>query len=205
MTQTFNIKRFGLCLKYRLFDPITLRYSALGLGTAILFAIIAATADNTNFPIGMIGGMIGGVSMFFGVVLAMNKFIDTLLPAQPIEKFLSFALVAALGAAAMLAFGCGAIILSTKFQAAGAVISHIPMLAKIYVTILAGIPIAVLIGNLINVDSNIMPLIAMPAMFLFFIPLLTHSVIWLIIIAVMGVALWIGAYATYKRRQVKNF
>ena len=24
MTQTFNIKRFGLCLKYRLFDPITL-------------------------------------------------------------------------------------------------------------------------------------------------------------------------------------
>ena len=204
MNQTFNIKRFGQCLKLRFLDPITLRYTALGLGTGVLFAIIAATTEVPNFPIGMIAGMVGGMSMFYGVVLAMNKHFDAMLPAPSSEKFLSFAAVAALGTAAMLAFGCVAIILSTKFQAAGAVISHIPMLAKIYVTILAGIPISVLMGNLINADSNIIPLCALPAMFLLFIPLFTYSVIWLIITAVMGVALWIGAYITYKRRQVKN-
>ena len=205
MTQTFNIKRFGLCLKYRLFDPMMTRYAAIALGAAIFTAIVMASTGNPNAPIGFTTGMIGGMTLFLSLTVVMNKHIETLLPAQPAEKFLSFAISSLLGAATLLAISGLAIVLTGRIVFGDSyAIPDKMQLPLTFLAIFAGMPIPALIGNLISVDSNVMPSLALLSMFVLVIPIVFHNNILMIILPVAGIALWIAAYAVYKRRQVKN-
>ena len=205
MNQIFNIKRFGLCLKYRLFDPMMTRYAAIALFMAIFTAIVMASTGNPNAPIGFTTGMIGGMTLFLSLTVVMNKHIETLLPAQPAEKFLSFAISSLLGAATLLAISGLAIVLTGRIVFGDSyAIPDKMQLPLTFLAIFAGMPIPALIGNLISVDSNVMPFFAALAMPVLFIPLLSHNIILMIILPIAGIVLWIAAYVAYKRRQVNN-
>ena len=205
MNQTFDIKRFGLCLKYRLFDPMMLRYTSFTLFMAIFTAIVMASTGNPNAPIGFTTGMVGGMTMFLSLTVVMNKHIETLLPAQPAEKFLSFAITSLLGAVVTLAISGLTMVLAGIILFGGSyVIPDKMYLPWTFLAIFVGMPIPALIGNLISVDSNVMPFFAALSMFVLFIPIVFHNNILMIILPVAGIALWIAAYAVYKRRQVKN-
>ncbi|MBO7432559.1 MAG: hypothetical protein J6U13_02275, partial [Salinivirgaceae bacterium] len=89
MTQTFDIKRFGLCLKYRLLDPIMLRYTLIALAMLAPMIVVSVTLGTMT----MAGLMGCGIPMFFGIAMMSNKIMDTLLPATAGEKFWSMVVV----------------------------------------------------------------------------------------------------------------
>ena len=202
MTQTFDIKRFGLCLKYRLFDPITLRYTLIALAMLAPMIVVSVTLGT----MAMAGLMGCGIPMFFGIAMMSNKIMDTLLPATAGEKFWSMVVVSVtiIGLFFGLVMLTGALFVDNSNQI------ELPKIAvwRLWLSGYAGCAALVLIGNLRWMTMNLAVIAIIPGFALVgvnFMPsLLSSGVAWTITLLAVTVALWIGAYAVYKRRQVNN-
>lgn len=202
MTQTFNIKRFGLCLKYRLFDPITLRYTLIALAMLAPMIVVSVTLGTMT----MAGLMGCGIPMFFGIAMMSNKIMDTLLPATAGEKFWSMVVVSV----TIIGLFFGLVMLTGAIGVNGGNQSHFPDIPvwRLWLSGYAGCAALVLIGNLRWMTMNLAVIAVIPGFALVcvnFMPsLLSSGVAWSITLLAITVALWIGAYAVYKRRQVNN-
>lgn len=202
MTQTFEIKRFGLCLKYRLLDPITLRYTLIALAMLAPMIVVSVTLGTMT----MAGLMGCGIPMFFGIAMMSNKIMDTLLPATAGEKFWSMVVVSVtiIGLFFGLVMLTGALFVDNSNQI------ELPKIAvwRLWLSGYAGCAALVLIGNLRWMTMNLAVIAMIPGFALVgvnFMPsLLSSGVAWTITLLAITVALWIGAYAVYKRRQVNN-
>ena len=202
MTQTFNIKRFGLCLKYRLFDPITLRYTLIALAMLAPMIVVSVTLGTMT----MAGLMGCGIPMFFGIAMMSNKIMDTLLPATAGEKFWSMVVVSV----TIIGLFFGLVMLTGALFVDNSNPIELPKIAvwRLWLSGYAGCAALVLIGNLRWMTMNLAVIAIIPGFALVgvnFMPsLLSSGVAWTITLLAVTVALWIGAYAVYKRRQVNN-
>lgn len=202
MTQTFNIKRFGLCLKYRLFDPITLRYTLIALAMLAPMIVVSVTLGTMT----MAGLMGCGIPMFFGIAMMSNKIMDTLLPATAGEKFWSMVLVSV----TIIGLFFGLVMLTGALFVDNSNPIELPKIAvwRLWLSGYAGCAALALIGNLRWMTMNLAVIAVIPGFALVgvnFMPsLLSSGVAWTITLLAVTVALWIGAYAVYKRRQVNN-
>ena len=202
MTQTFNIKRFGLCLKYRLFDPITLRYTLIALAMLAPMIVVSVTLGTMT----MAGLMGCGIPMFFGIAMVSNKIMDTLLPATAGEKFWSMVVVSI----TIIGLFFGLVMLTGALFVDNSNPIELPKISvwRFWLSGYAGCAALVLIGNLRWMTMNLAIIAMIPGFALVgvnFMPsLLSSGVAWTITLLAITVALWIGAYAVYKRRQVNN-
>jgi len=202
MNQTFNIKRFGLCLKYRLFDPITLRYTLIALAMLAPMIVVSVTLGTMT----MAGLMGCGIPMFFGIAMMSNKIMDTLLPATAGEKFWSMVVVSV----TIIGLFFGLVMLTGALFVDNSNPIELPKIAvwRLWLSGYAGCAALVLIGNLRWMTMNLAIIAMIPGFALVgvnFMPsLLSSGVAWTITLLAITVALWIGAYAVYKRRQVNN-
>lgn len=203
MTQTFDIKRFGLCLKYRLFDPMIIRYTLVAL--AMLAPMIVASIGIGTIT--MAGLMGCGIPMFFGIAMMIpSKIMDTLLPATAGEKFWSFVVVSS----TITCLFFGLVMLTGALFINGSNQSQLPDMAvwRLWLSGYAGCAAIVLIGNLRWMTPNLAMIAIIPSFVLVganFMPsLLSSGAVWTITLLAITVALWMGAYAVYKRRQVNN-
>ena len=202
MNQTFDIKRFGLCLKYRLFDPITLRYTLVALAMLAPMIVVSVTLGTMT----MAGLMGCGIPMFFGIAMMSNKIMDTLLPATAGEKFWSMVVVSV----TIIGLFFGLVMLTGALFVDNSNPIELPKIAvwRLWLSGYAGCAALVLIGNLRWMTMNLAVIAMIPGFALVgvnFMPsLLSSGVAWTITLLAVTVALWIGAYAVYKRRQVNN-
>ena len=202
MTQTFNIKRFGQCLKLRFLDPMMLRYALLA--AAMLAPIIAVSISSGTMT--MAGLMSCGIPAFFGIVMVTNKIIDAMLPATAAEKFLSWVVAATV----LTCLFFGIVSLTGLFFVDGGGQNPMPDIAawRFWLSGYAGCAALVLIGNLQWMTQNIMIIGMIPCFALIainFLPCaLASGAAWAIILSALTAALWIGAYLTYRHRIVKN-
>lgn len=202
MNSKFNIKRLGKCLKIRYFNNLNKFMLLIGLGFAIFASIILATTGDLNGASGFVGGMIGGLAMFQGIWLATNKYLETLLPALPSEKFLSFAIIALLNLAVL--FAVAAVTLTTTAKLIGC--QSAPDWTMFMWALLGGVatlPITIIVVNITN-NPNLMGFVVALPMVVMTIPMFFHTPIVPIIYTIAGIAFWITAYATYCRRQVES-
>ena len=202
MNQTFDIKRFGLCLKYRLFDPIMLRYTLIALAMLAPMIVVSVTLGTMT----MAGLMGCGIPMFFGIAMMSNKIMDTLLPATAGEKFWSMVVVSI----TIIGLFFGLVMLTGVLFVDNSNQIELPKIAvwRLWLSGYAGCAALVLIGNLRWMTMNLAVIAMIPGFALVgvnFMPsLLSSGVAWTIALLAVTVALWIGAYAVYKRRQVNN-
>ena len=202
MNQTFDIKRFGLCLKYRLFDPITLRYTLVALAMLAPMIVISVTLGTMT----MAGLMGCGIPMFFGIAMVSNKIMDTLLPATAGEKFWSMVVVSV----TIIGLFFGLVMLTGALFVDNSNPIELPKIAvwRLWLSGYAGCAALVLIGNLRWMTMNLAVIAMIPGFALVgvnFMPsLLSSGAAWTITLLAVTVALWIGAYVAYKRRQVNN-
>ncbi|MBO7595203.1 MAG: hypothetical protein J6T12_09555 [Salinivirgaceae bacterium] len=202
MTQTFNIKRFGQCLKLRFLDPMMLRYALLA--AAMLAPMIAVSISLGTMT--MAGLMSCGIPAFFGIVMVTNKIIDAMLPATAAEKFLSWVVAATV----LTCLFFGIVSLTGLFFVDGGGQNPMPDIAawRFWLSGYAGCAALVLIGNLQWMTQNIMIIGMIPCFALIainFLPCaLASGAAWAIILSALTAALWIGAYLTYRHRIVKN-
>ena len=202
MNQTFNIKRFGQCLKLRFQDPMMLRYTLLA--TAMLAPMIAVSISLGTMT--MAGLMSCGIPALFGIGMVTNKIIDAMLPATAAEKFLSWVVAATV----LTCLFFGIVSLTGLFFVDGGGQNPMPDIAawRFWLSGYAGCAALVLIGNLQWMTQNIMIIGMIPCFALIainFLPCaLANGAAWAIILSALTAALWIGAYLTYRHRIVKN-
>ena len=202
MTQTFDIKRFGLCLKDRLLDPIMLRYTLIALAMLAPMIVVSVTLGTMT----MAGLMGCGIPMFFGIAMMSNKIMDTLLPATAGEKFWSMVVVSV----TIIGLFFGLVMLTGALFVDNSNPIELPKIAvwRLWLSGYAGCAALVLIGNLRWMTMNLAVIAIIPGFALVgvnFMPsLLSSGVAWTITLLAVTVAVWIGAYAVYKRRQVNN-
>ena len=202
MNQTFNIKRFGQCLKLRFLDPMMLRYTLLA--AAMLAPMIAVSISLGTMT--MAGLMSCGIPAFFSIVMVTNKIIDAMLPATAAEKFLSWVVAATV----LTCLFFGIVSLTGLFFVDGGGKNPMPDIAawRFWLSGYAGCAALVLIGNLQWMTQNIMIIGMIPCFALIainFLPFaLASGAAWAIILTALTAALWIGAYLTYRHRIVRN-
>ena len=202
MNQTFNIKRFGQCLKLRFLDPMTLRYTLVA--AAMLAPMIAVSVSVRTMT--MAGIMGCGIPMFFGIAIVTNKITDTLMPATAAEKFLSW-LVAI---TSLIGLFLGLILLAGLLFVGGNGQNFMPEITvwRLWLSGYAGCAALVMIGNLQWMTQNLALIAMIPGFALVgvnFVPYaLSGGVVWTLTLTALTIALWIGAYLTYRHRIVRN-
>ncbi len=202
MNTNFDKQRFGKCLKYRLTDRLMVMYAIMALIVNLPMMMVAYTTGAITFPM-----MITcSYTLFFGIVLANNKFIDTLLPATALEKFTSFCAAVAIYIAAIMAIvGSTTLVLSIIGWQKDSDFLNIPM-GYVAMAVFMVMPIGVIVGNLRRINAQSAPvamLAPMMAIFALVFLIAAFKSLWMLLaMAAVGLALWYLAYRGYCRRQV---
>lgn len=202
MNANFDKQRFGKCLKYRLTDRLMVMYAIMALIVNLPMMMVAYTTGSITFPL-----MITcSYTLLFGIVLANNKFIDTLLPATALEKFASFCAAAAIYVAAIFAVvGSATLVLAATGMQRNPDFPTVRF-GSALMAVFASMPIGVMVGNLRRINTQSAGL-AMIIPMLVGIALIYLSwkftALWMLLaMAAVGLALWYLAYRGYCHRQV---
>ena len=202
MNTNFDKQRFGKCLKYRLTDRLMVMYAIMALIVNLPMMMVAYTTGAITFPL----MVTCSYTMFFGIVLANNKFLDTLLPATALEKFASYCTAVAIYVAAIMAIvGSVTLVLAATGMQRNPDFPTI-RLGSVLVAAFASMPIGVMVGNLRRINTQsaglamIVPMLVGIA--LFYLSWKFTALWMLLAMATIGLALWYLAYRGYRRRQV---